>query len=116
MINRTHLNSELIAKISGSIEAMPPKPASRRELEFLLAGIEAHVHDAQERGCTFAEIAKQITENGYPIKTSTLRLAMQRRRKKKPVAPRTTRKKNVHPTSTGGATTVTPPVKGTQQT
>jgi hypothetical protein len=114
MNTRTHLNSELIAKISGSIEAMPPKPASRKELELLLAGIEAQVHAAQERGCTYADIAKQITENGYPIKTSTLRIAMQHRRKKKPNASRTAREKQTPSPSTGAATNVTPPVKGTQ--
>lgn len=78
------LSDELIQKIAGGLDAMPPKPASRREMELLLARIEAQIRAAQERGCSYAEIAKQITENGYPIKPSTLRLAMQRRRKQEP--------------------------------
>ncbi len=78
------LSDELIAKIGNGLDAMPPKPASRRELDLLLTSIEAKIRAAQERGATYAEIAKQISEGGYPIKTSTLRVALQRRRKEEP--------------------------------
>lgn len=78
------LSEDLIAKIGNGLDAMPPKPASRRELDLLLTQIEAKIRAAQERGATYAEIAKQISESGYPIKTSTLRLALQRHRKKEP--------------------------------
>jgi hypothetical protein len=81
MIERKHLTNDFITKIAGGIEAMAPKPTSRREIELLISGIETHIRAAQERGCTYTEIAKQITENGYPIKASTLRLAMLRRKK-----------------------------------
>jgi hypothetical protein len=81
MRERTPLTGELITKIAGGIEAIPPKPASRRELELLIAGIESQVRAAQERGYTYTEIAEQITQSGYPIKTSTLRAAMQRQAK-----------------------------------
>ena len=75
------LNEELIAKIGNGLDAMPPKPASRRELDLLLTSIEAKIRAAQERGATYADIAKQISESGYVIKTSTLRVALQRRKK-----------------------------------
>jgi hypothetical protein len=90
------LSDELIQKIAGGLDAMPPKPASRREMEVLLARIEAQIRAAQERGSTYAEIAKQITESGYPIKTSTLRLALQRRRKQEPSMKNAARRKT-HP-------------------
>lgn len=78
------LSDELIAKIGDSLEAMSPRPASRRELDVLVSRIEARIRSAQERGATYAEIAKQISESGYPIKTNALRLAVQRRRKQPP--------------------------------
>jgi hypothetical protein len=123
MTDRKHLTNELIAKIADGIKAMPPKPASRKEIEQLLGGIEAQVRDAQERGCTYAQIAKQITENGYPIKTSTLRIAIQRRRTtttspktKARTTSRTPRQASAHPPSSATAHPTTPPViKGTQQ-
>src|SRR5579872_3458026 len=86
------LTDDLIAKIGNSLDGMPPKPASRREIDLLIARIEAKIRAAQERGSTYAEIAKQITESGYPIKTSTLRVAMQRRRKKVASTVRTARR------------------------
>ena len=86
------LSDELIAKIGNGLDAMPPKPASRREVDLLLTGIEAKIRAAQERGATYAEIAKQISESGYPIKESTLRVALQRRRKKGPGVKRTARR------------------------
>jgi len=91
------LSDELIAKIASGIETMPPKPASRREVPLLIARIEAKIRAAQERGCTYVEIAKQITESGYPIKTSTLRIALQRHRKKEGIQ-RTRRRKAAPPT------------------
>lgn len=100
------LSDDLIAKIGNGLDAMPPKPASRRELDMLLTSIEAKIRAAQERGATYADIAKQISENGYPIKTSTLRVALQRRRKKEPGAKRTTRR-----VVTRSASTIPPPVK-----
>ena len=78
------LSDELVAKIANGLDAMPPKPASRRELDLLLTEIEAKIRAAQQRGATYAEIATQISESGYPIKTNTLRLAVQRRRKQPP--------------------------------
>lgn len=75
------LSDELIAKIAHGLDAMPAKPASRRELDMLLTGIEAEIRAAQQRGATYAEIATQISESGYPIKSSTLRVALLRRRK-----------------------------------
>jgi hypothetical protein len=93
---RKMLSDELIAKIANGIETMPPKPASRREIALLIARVEPQIRAAQERGCTYVEIAKQITQSGYPIKTSTLRLAIQRHRKKEGV-PRTRRRKVAPP-------------------
>ena len=78
------LSDELIAKIGDSLDVMSPKPASRRELDVLVSRIEGKIRAAQERGATYAEIAKQVSESGYPIKTNTLRLAVQRRRKQPP--------------------------------
>ena len=75
------LSDELIAKIGDGLDAMPPKPASRRELDLLVSRIEGKIRAAQERGATYAEIAKQISESGYPIKANTLRIAVQRRRR-----------------------------------
>lgn len=98
------LSDELIARIGDSLEAMPPKPASRCELEVLLTRIEAKIRLAQERGSTYAEIAKQITESGYSIKTSTLRVAMQRRSKKDPSGKRAVRR-SVSQTLPGQAST-----------
>jgi len=100
------LSDDLIAKISNGLDTMPPKPASRRELDLLLTSIEAKIRAAQERGATYAEIAKQISENGYPIKTSTLRVALQRRRKNEPGAKRAT-----HRASRSAAPQNTPPAK-----
>ena len=74
------LSPELIAKIAHSLEEIPPKPSSRQEVELLLTGIEKQIRAAQERGCSYADIAEQITASGYAIKSSTLRTAMQRRR------------------------------------
>ncbi|MEO6835489.1 MAG: hypothetical protein ABI231_06230 [Candidatus Tumulicola sp.] len=75
------LSEELIAKIGNGLDLMPPKPASRLELDLLLGKIETQIRAAQERGATYAEISAQISESGYPIKCSTLRTALQRRRK-----------------------------------
>ena len=86
------LSEDLIAKIATGIETMPPKPASRREIALLIARLEAKIRAAQERGCTYVEIAKQITESGYPMKTSALRLAMQQHRKNEGIQ-RTRRRK-----------------------
>jgi hypothetical protein len=78
------LSKDLITKIGNDLETIPPKPASRGEIELLLTQIEAQIRAAQERGCTYADIANQITASGYAIKTSTLQHAMQRSRKAKP--------------------------------
>ncbi|MBV9719235.1 MAG: hypothetical protein JOZ77_07940 [Candidatus Eremiobacteraeota bacterium] len=77
------LSDELIAKIGDCIDAMPPKPASRRELDVLVSRIEGKIRAAQERGATYAEIATQISESGYPIKANALRIAVQRRRRQR---------------------------------
>ncbi|MHB8432267.1 MAG: hypothetical protein ACYDCA_01440 [Candidatus Tyrphobacter sp.] len=105
------LSDDLIAKIGNGLDAMPPKPASRRELDLLLTNIEAKIRAAQERGATYADIAKQISESGYPIKTSTLRVALQRR-KKEPGVKRTARRSTTKgaPTSTLAAKTPAPSV------
>ena len=92
------LSDELIARIGNSLDAMPPKPSSRRELDLLVTRIEAKIRGAQERGATYAEIAKQISENGYPIKTSTLRLALQRHRREGPGMNRAVRRGSVNRT------------------
>ena len=89
------LSNEMIAEIASRIETMPPKPASR--LQLLIAQVEAKIRAAQERGCTYVEIAKQITESGYPIKTSTLRVAIQRHRKNEGIQ-RARRRKGGSPT------------------
>ena len=73
------LSDELVAKIASGLETMPPMPTSRHELQLLIAQIEAKIRAAQERGWTYVEIAKQISESGYPIKSSTLRAAIRRR-------------------------------------
>ena len=99
------LTDDLIAKIGNGLDAMPAKPASRREIELLLARIEAKIRTAQERGSTYAEIAKQITESGYPIKTSTLRVALQRRRKKEPGAKRAVRRNSTEAPVASAAST-----------
>jgi hypothetical protein len=78
------LSDELIAKIGDRLDAMPPKPASRRELDVLVSRIEGKIRAAQERGATYAEIAKEISESGYPIKENALRIAVQRRRRQRP--------------------------------
>ena len=75
------LSDELVAKIANGLDAMPPKPASRRELDLLLTEIEGKIRAAQQRGATYAEIATQISDSGYPIKSSTLRVALLRRRR-----------------------------------
>jgi len=77
------LSDELIAKIGDRLDAMPPKPASRRELDVLVTRIEGKIRAAQERGATYAEIAKQISESGYPVKANALRIAVQRRRRQR---------------------------------
>ena len=77
------LSDELIAKIGYRLDTMPPKPASRRELDVLVSRIEGKIRAAQERGATYAGIAKQISESGYPIKANALRIAVQRRRRQR---------------------------------
>ena len=99
------LSEDLIAKIGNSLDAMPPKPASRRELDLLLTSIEAKIRAAQDRGATYADIAKQISLSGYQIKTSTLRVALQRR-KKEPGVKRTARR-----SATRSVPKSTPPTK-----
>ena len=72
-VSYTHLSDELIAKIGDSLDAMSPKPASRRELDVLVSRIEGKIRAAQERGATYAEIAKQVSESGYPCLLYTSR-------------------------------------------
>jgi len=99
------LSDELIAKIASGIETMPPKPASRRETALLIARVETQIRAAQERGCTYVEIAKQISESGYPIKSSTLRTAIQRHRQKAGIRrPRRRKAGAVAPARSTGAT------------
>ena len=100
------LSDDLIAKIATGIETMPPKPASRREIQLLIARVEAKIRAAQERGCTYVEIAKQITESGYPIKTSALRLAMQQHRKNEGI--QRTRRRKASPSTPQQPTAVAP--------
>ncbi|HEY1655271.1 MAG TPA: hypothetical protein VGF86_09175 [Candidatus Tumulicola sp.] len=104
------LSDELIAKIANGLDAMPPKPASRRELDLLLTGIEAKIRAAQERGATYAEIAAQISESGYPVKSSTLGVALLRR-KKIGTAPKLSSQRdiNVNPKRVPARATATPP-------
>jgi len=105
------LSDDLIAKIGNGLDAMPPKPASRRELDLLLTSIEAKIRAAQERGATYADIAKQISESGYQIKTSTLRVALQRRKKEPGVKQKARRSATRNaPKSTPAAKTPAPSV------
>ena len=76
MNQRQALTSELIATIASDIEQMPPKPASRCEVDLLIAGIASHVRAAQARELNYDDIAAQITDSGYPIKACALRKAM----------------------------------------
>jgi hypothetical protein len=88
------LSEDLITKIGNDLDAVPPKPASRLEIDQLVARIAASIQAAQERGLSYPEIAKRMTNSGYPITTSALRNAMQRRRKgtpRKRSAPRVAR-------------------------
>lgn len=78
------LSEDLITKIGNDLDAVPPKPASRLEIDQLVARIAASIQAAQERGLSYPEIAKRMTNSGYPITTSALRNAMQRRRKGTP--------------------------------
>ena len=104
------LSDELIAKIANELDAMPPKPASRRELDLLLTEIEAKIRAAQQRGATYAEIATQISESGYPIKSSTLRVARLLRRKKTGTASRLSHQRiNVNSRRIPAGATATPP-------
>jgi hypothetical protein len=75
------LSDELIAKIGADLDGMPLEPTSRRDLELLVSRVGGKIRRAQGRGATYAEIAKQITASGYPIKRSTLCAALMRQRK-----------------------------------
>jgi hypothetical protein len=75
------LSDELIAKIGADLDGMPLDPTSRRDRELLVSRVEGKIREAQDRGATYAEIAKQITASGYPIKRSTLCAALMRHRK-----------------------------------
>jgi hypothetical protein len=103
------LTDELITKIGDGLDTMPPRPTSRREIDLLVGRIEAKIRAAQERGASCVEIAKQITKDGYPIKTSTLRVALQRQRKKEPGTKRVTQKKPPPGTSQHRRDTAPPP-------
>ena len=105
------LSDALIAKIASGIETMPPTPASRREIQLLIGRIEAKIRAAQERGCTYVELAKQITESGYAIKTSTLRVAIQRHRKNEGIQ-RTSRRKAGSQTAGQPTGAASPPPSG----
>jgi hypothetical protein len=107
------LSDELIAKIGDRLDAMPPKPASRREVDVLVSRIEGKICAAQERGATYAEIAKQISESGYPIKANTLRNAVQRQRRQRSDAKDQGRRSAVRRTASrarnGGTAAAQPP-------
>ncbi len=75
------LSDELIGKIGTDLDGMPLQPTSRRDLELLVSRIGEKIRAAQDRGATYAEIAKQITASGYAIKRSTLCAALMRHRK-----------------------------------
>ena len=109
------LSEELVTRIVSGLETMPPMPASRHELQLLIAQIEAKIRAAQERGCTYVEIAKQISESGYPIKSSTLRTAIQRHRQKAGIRrPRRRKAGAVAPARSTGATS--PPASSARRT
>ena len=109
------LSQELVTRIVSGLETMPPMPASRHELQLLIAQIEAKIRAAQERGCTYVEIAKQISESGYPIKSSTLRTAIQRHRQKAGIRrPRRRKAGAVAPARSTGATS--PPASSARRT
>jgi hypothetical protein len=75
------LSDELIAKIGADLDDLPLQPTSRRELELLVSRIGGNIRAAQERGASYAEIARQISASGYSIKRSTLCAAVIRQRK-----------------------------------
>ena len=75
------ISDELIAKIGTALDALPPEPTSRRELQTMISRLAANIRAAQARGATYVEIAKQISASGYPIKRSTLCAALIRHRK-----------------------------------
>ena len=106
------LSDELIAKIGDRLDTMPPKPASRRELDVLVSHIEGKIRAAQERGATYAEIAKQISESGYPIKANALRIAVQRQRRQrsdvKDQGRRSAARRTTPPARTSGAAAAQP--------
>jgi hypothetical protein len=109
------LPEELVTRIVCGLETMPPMPASRHELQLLIAQIEAKIRAAQERGCTYVEIAKQISESGYPIKSSTLRTAIQRHRQKAGIRrPRRRKAGSVAPARSTGA--ASPPASSARRT
>jgi len=109
------LSDELVAKIANGLDAMPPKPASRRELDLLLTEIEAKIRAAQQRGATYAEIATQISDSGYSIKSSTLPVALLRR-KKIGTAPKLSNQRdvNANPRRVPPSATATPPTRTKQ--
>jgi hypothetical protein len=109
------LSNELVAKIVSGLETMPPMPASRHELQLLIAQIEAKIRAAQERGCTYVEIAKQISESGYPIKSSTLRAAIRRHRLNEGIR-RPRRRKTGSPTPARSTGSTSPPASSARRT
>lgn len=110
------LSEDLITKIGKDLDTVPPKPASRLEIDQLIARVADSIHAAQERGLSYPEIAKQMTNSGYPITTSALRNAMQRRRKGTPRKRKAPRVARPAPPATPATPPKTPaPVKDTDK-
>jgi hypothetical protein len=107
------LSDELITKIGTDLDSMPLQPTSRRDLELLVSRIGEKIRTAQDRGATYAEIAKQITASGYPIKRSTLCAALMRHRKNEARAkhPAPRRPAGSLPARSRSAAASAPPIK-----
>ncbi|WP_260434426.1 hypothetical protein [Burkholderia sp. Bp9090] len=66
--------------VARRLDALPPKPAHEHHVTVREAvnAMRSQINDAQQKGYTFEEIVRQLTEEGVDISASTLRYAMQR--------------------------------------
>ena len=81
------LSDELISKISAGLDELPIEPRPKRPLALLLTSTSEQIRNAQARGASYVEIARQIAASGYPIKASTLRASVIRHRAEPSRAP-----------------------------
>jgi hypothetical protein len=75
------LTREMLAKVAERLDELGPRLTTGREIAMLVEELASKIRAAQERGCTYDQIAQMITELGYPIKVNALRIAIQRQRK-----------------------------------